>query len=200
MSGVTDQADAIRSCYFERGNKSEVAIVLSCPGRWEERNNRPASGTTGKNLELLLSKLGALIGIADLPRSDVTVTNAFTGIEYSASTGRTEASFEEVLQSENINRLNSELADISQLVIFCGTRANAIAQCVSLRVGTKSARIPHLGMQGINQITHDINGAPILSVADSKARGDNRSAKKIGQANTSRRIDVLVQRALEQVK
>lgn len=200
MSGVTDQADAIRSCHFERGLKREVAIVLSCPGSREERNNRPASGTTGKNLELLLSKLGPLIRVANLPRIDVTVTNAFTGIEYKARTGRTEASFEEVLQGANINRLNSELADISDLVIFCGARANAVAECISLRAGTKSVCILHLGMQGINQIAHDINGAPILSVADSKAGGDKRSAKKIGRANTSTRIDVLVKRILEQMK
>ena len=200
MSGVSNQVDVKRSYHFERGQKSQVAIVLSCPGSREELNRRPASGTTGRNLELLLAKLGPGIGIANLVRDDVTVTNAFTGIEYKARTGRSEASFEEILQGENISRLNSELADIADLVIFCGARANAVAERVSLHAGAKSVCIPHLGMQGINQIAGDVGGAPILSVAESKAAGDKRSAKEIGRDNTSKRIEVLVQLALQQIK
>jgi hypothetical protein len=202
MPSVTDQieANSDRSCHFERGRKSEVAVVLSCPGRKEEKSIRPASGTTGKNLDLLLAKLGPLVGIPDLARSDVTVTNAFTGVEYKARAGRSEASFAEVRQNDNISRLNAELADISDLVIFCGDRASAVAERVTLHAGAKLVRIPHLGMQGVNQITSDMDGAPILSVADSKIGGDKRSAKKIGRANTSRRIDVLVQRILDQTK
>lgn len=194
------QANSDRSCHFERGRKSEIAIVLSCPGSREEENIRPASGTTGKNLDLLLLKLGPLVGIPDLARSDVTVTNAFTGVLYKARTGRSEASFAEVMKNDNINRLNAELADISDLVIFCGDRACVVAERVTLHSGAKLVRIPHLGMQGVNQITSDMDGAPILSVADSKIGGDKRSAKKIGRANTSRRIDVLVQRILDQIK
>ncbi len=202
MPSVADEieANSVRSYHFERGRKREVAIVLSCPGSREEKSMRPASGTTGKNLDLLLAKLGPLIGIADLARRDVTVTNAFTGVEYKASTGRTEASFAEVRQDDNISRLNVELADISDLVIFCGERAGVVAERVTLHAGARSVRITHLGMQGVNQITHDIDGAPILSVADSKIGGDKRSAKMIGRANTSRRIDVLVQRVLDQMK
>lgn len=161
---------------------------------------RPASGTTGKNLDLLLAKLGPLIGIPDLVRSDVTVTNAYTGVEYKAKTRRSEASFAEVRQDDNISRLNAELARVSDLVIFCGDRAYAVAELVTLFAGVKWVRIPHLGMQGLNQIKHAVDGAPILSVANSKVGGDRRSAKEIGRANTSRRIDVLVQRVLEQMK
>lgn len=202
MPTVLDQiqANSDRSCHFERGRKSEVAIVLSCPGSREEENIRPASGTTGKNLDLLLLKLGPLVGIPNLARSDVTVTNAFTGVEYKARTGRSEASFAEVRENDNVNRLNAELADISDLVIFCGARATAVSKLVVLRPGTKAACIPHLGMQGINQIAGDVGGAPILSVAESKAAGDKRSAKEIGRDNTSKRIEVLVQLALQQIK
>lgn len=202
MPSVADQIEgnSDRSCHFERGRKNEVAVVLSCPGSREEESIRPASGTTGKNLDLLLAKLGPLVGIPNLARCDVTVTNAFTRVEYKARTGRSEASVAEVRQEENISRLNAELADISDLVIFCGDRAGVVAERVTLRAGARSVRITHLGMQGINQITHDIDGAPILSVADSKIAGDKRSAKKIGRANTSRRIDVLVQRVLDQMK
>jgi len=202
MSGVNDQqgVNASRTCYFEKGRKSEVAVVLSCPGSREERNNRPASGTTGDNLNLLLAKLGPVLGLDHLVRDDVTVTNTFTGVEYRRGTGRSEASFEEILRNENIRRLESELADISELVIFCGARANKVAARVSLRIGTKSVCLPHLGMQGINQIKYDRNGVPIFSVANSRAGGDKRSNKIIGQENTSRRIDVLVELALEQFK
>lgn len=202
MPSIADQIEANsgRSCHFERGRKSEVAIVLSCPGSREEKSMRPASGTTGRNLDLLLAKLGPLIGIADLARSDVTVTNAYTGVEYKASTGRTEASVAEVRQDDNISRLNVELADISDLVIFCGDRASVVAERITLHAGARSVRIAHLGMQSVNQITHDVDGKPILPVTDSKTGGDKRSAKKIGQANTSRRIDVLVQRVLDQMK
>lgn len=204
MSGVTDQLEPLegRSCHFERGQRNEVAIVLSCPGSREAKNNRPASGVTGNNLKLFLAKLGPLIGFDNLVRSDVTVTNAFTGVEYKGKggTGRSEARFEEILQEVNISRLNAELAEISDLVIFCGARATAVSKLVVLRPGTKAACIPHLGMQGINQIAGDVGGAPILSVAESKAAGDKRSAKEIGRDNTSKRIEVLVQLALQQIK
>lgn len=185
--------NAKRSCHFERGQKSEVAIVLSCPGRREQIDQRPASGTTGRNLELLLEKLG-------LHRSDVTITNAHTGVEYTAGTGRSEASIGEVVENENIKRLSAELEDTRKFVIFCGDRAHAVADLVSLREGTKKVYLPHLGMQGINQIGDDIHGISIHSVANSKIAGDKRSAKIIGRVNTLRRLDVLAQRVYTQIQ
>ena len=197
MSGATDRLEPFegRSCHFERGHRNEVAIVLSCPGSREAKGNRPAAGATGDNLNSLLGKLG-------LVRRDITVTNAFTRVEYKGKggTGRSEARFGEILQGGNIKRLNSELADITDLVIFCGARAEAASKLVVLRPGTKVACIPHLGMQGINQIACDIDGKPILSVTESKAAGDTRSAKEIGADNTSRRLDVLVLLVLQQIK
>lgn len=188
-----------RKCHFEKGRRNEVAVVLSCPGSREERSNRPASGITGKNLELLLGKLRPVLGYQTLERDDITVTNAHAGIEYQGLTGRSEANSEEILQMENIHRLNAELACISDFVIFCGVRASWIAESITLRQGVKVICLPHLGMQSINQIKQDKDGVPILSVAESRANGNKRSKKEIGRENTLRRIEVLAELAKHQV-
>jgi hypothetical protein len=190
-----EKAAVKRTCYFEQGQESKVAVVLSCPGSKEEENDRPASGTTGENLELLLSALRQTLGRNDLTRKNITITNSSSGIEYRARTGRTEANSDEIMNQCNIDRLNNELADISDFVLFCGDNAKRISQKICLRKGTRSVYILHLGMQGLNHIKFDPDENPIM-----KATGNRKSKKEISRKNILRRIEVLVQCILKQLE
>lgn len=47
------------SVHYESGSKNEIAVVLSCPGKKEEKATPqgPAKGQTGENLATLLEIL-----------------------------------------------------------------------------------------------------------------------------------------------
>ena len=109
--------------HFTRGSETDIAFVLSCPGKHEEAARHPAAGNTGRNLERLLALLGPRLGMSTLTRTHITIANAWAGVEYQSATGRSEASDDDVKQTGNIRRLADELRHVTKLIVFCGEKA-----------------------------------------------------------------------------
>ena len=84
-------------------NDTCITAVFSCPGRYEERANRPCEGMTGKSLDYILKRIR--FGGTCLNRSLIGINNAWNKVEYIAKTKRSEASDEEILEQSNIDRL-----------------------------------------------------------------------------------------------
>lgn len=176
------------SVHFEAGKENRVAIVFSCPGRHEEAAGRPAAGTTGRNLETLLSLLNQLLRRDDLSRANVTITNAWPHVEYRTKTGRSEASRKELLEAKNLERLRQELEEISDMVIFCGEKARIVSMYLELEHHPTFVYIDHLGLRGLCSIRRDVNGQPIVAVL----QGSTVKVKKeLQRENTRKRLAVV---------
>jgi uracil-DNA glycosylase len=180
-----------RKIYLQKGSENRVAVVFSCPGRHEEMAGRPAAKATGKNLELLLSILGEALG-RDLSREKVTITNAWPEVEYRGKTGRTEASPKEITAAENVARLQQELQDITDFVIFCGERARLVAGKLRLKHHPKLVFIRHPGLRGLSTINTDIYGGRIVAAG--------RNMREAQAQNNKRRLEFLVQQILCQLE
>jgi len=181
--------------HFQQGSENQVAFVFSCPGREEEKAGYPAAKMTGINLAKLFVVLNEM-KMKDyyFTRERVTITNAWANVEYDAKTCRSEATNEEVLSPDNLNRLLEELAAVTELIVCCGQKARLAIQALAadnrLQAGTRVGYINHLGMKSINQITKDIHGEPIVAVAKHPDRF-TLEAKEIGSANTHKRLEVV---------
>lgn len=162
------------SCHLQIGNKKEVAFVFSCPGRYEEVAGKPAAKVTGKNLSSLLRKLGYNLNINGLSRKNITITNAWSRVEYKNKTGRSEADVSEITSNNNISRLRSELMGVSELIVCCGDKAKMAVGACNIPEEVKIAFIEHLGTRGLNSIKKDIDGADIVSADVLKQQGDRR--------------------------
>ena len=175
--------------------------MLSCPGRHEEAAEHPAAGITGSNLERLLELLGPRLGLSKLLRKQVTITNAWDGIEYRDRTGRSEASNDEVTQAENISRLADEIRNVTMLIVFCGGKAKLASSQLRERNllghSVQMAFVPHLGGQGLNRsIKVDLANQPIVDAGAQRRHGRRDSLKHIQRENSDRRLDVVVERLL----
>ena len=187
--------------HFSKGSETDIAFVLSCPGRHEEAAEYPAAGSTGKNLERLLKILGPRLGFPDLIRAHVTIANAWCRIEYKQKTQRSEASKEEVMLDTNIDRLADELQHVKMLIVFCGRNAQLTSQKLRLlnrlSESVQMASICHLGFQGLNKIKCDISSQSIVKASEQRRCGCQKSKKVIQQENTDRRLKVVVERLLQ---
>ena len=198
MKQITDDANL----HIQAGRQRKVAVVFSCPGRHEEIAGRPAAKTTGKNLEILLSLLSRALDRSDLARSDITITNAWPCVEYQAKTGRSEATAHELKAAYNLQRLERELEDITDFVIFCGAKARYVAQCLKLKHDPKFVYIRHLGSRGLLLIRSDVEGRPIVAADDRiSAEGKQRQSKaKIQAENTEKRLAVVAHSVVAQLE
>lgn len=168
-------------CHYKKGNQDDIIFVFSCPGKYEEKSKEPASGQTGKNLNMLLEILDKeLIGVTSFKRNDINITNSTTNVEFKARTNRTEATINEVLEEKNLNRLYNEIKNIKKLIICAGKNANlAVDKILEKKsdIIADKVCIEHIGMQSINsKIKKDIKGTEIR-------RGE------IG--NTKKRLEVI---------
>jgi hypothetical protein len=181
--------------HFQQGSENQVAFVFSCPGREEEKAGYPAAKMTGINLAKLFVVLNEMkMKDYHFTRERVTITNAWANVEYDAKTCRSEATNEEVLSPDNLNRLLAELAAVTEMIVCCGQKARLAVQALAaenrLKAGTRVVYINHLGMKSINQITKDIHGEPIVAVAKHPDRFTLKP-KEIGGANTHKRLEVV---------
>ena len=170
-----------KSFYAENLHKGfSIVILLSCAGRLEDEAGRPAAGQTGKNLEMILKKLG-------LSRARVTINNASDKVFFAAKDdGRTEARPAEILSPRNIRRLKRELLPDAKIIIAMGTNAYKAATalkklCPELIV----IKARHPGFSSLNRIKVDCYKNPI-TVEGSDA--------------TKLRIEVVVKKIKEQEK
>jgi hypothetical protein len=187
----------------EPGKENKVAFVFSCPGRYEKEAGHPAAKTTGVNLNKLLIKVSNLLARDDLTRKNITITNAWDRVEYKALTKRSEATDEEIQTQDNIGRLTRELAHVTELIVFCGTKAKlaseSIAQSNYLTNKPLFLFLEHLGTRGLLSITKDLNGNRIKSASDQILEGRKDSKRKIQFENTTKRIEVVANDLVKQL-
>lgn len=188
------------SCHLQVGKSKEVAFVFSCPGRYEEVAGEPAAKVTGKNLSSLLGKLGIALNKNDLDRRNITITNAWSRVEYEKKTGRSEATTSEIISDVNIARLRSELVGVTELIVCCGEKAKIAVDACCLSENVKVVFIKHLSTRGLNSIKTDISGVEIPPAKSIKSQGDRRSKHLIQNDNTSKRLDVVCKSITKQIE
>lgn len=117
------------SCvHFWRGNHP-LAFVFSVPGRLEIQACRPVSGVTGENLEMALAHLNKMMPhlFPSPDRYAYRIANAYRHPMAKALGHRkTEASAKQILHSENIARVISEINGCD-LVVLCGKNAKLLS-------------------------------------------------------------------------
>lgn len=187
--------------HLQRGKQQRVAFVFSCPGRHEEAAGHPAARGTGRNLEMLLSILSIALGRNDLTREEITITNAWPQVEYLSKTGRSEATAREVTAPENIHRLEQELEDVGDFIVFCGERAKTVSKILKLKNNPRFVYIEHLGLRGLSLIRKDVWGEPIIAAElQAMAAGGSRRKREIQCENTRKRLEVLADLVLKQLR
>ena len=136
------------SCHIEYGanDKGEVAVLLSCPGKSEEKAGRPAAGATGTNLNGVLKEMG-------LSRDEVLIDNSWPKVMYSAKTGDTQPTRLQVVSPQNLNRLKEDLEGRGT-VIALGQRAiwavDALIKVGKLDKDVKIARGVHTSNRSLS--------------------------------------------------
>lgn len=138
---------------FRQGDDPSIktVILLSAPGKFEAKAGRPAAGETGKTLQSVIEKLHAKDPKA-FPSSrldDYTIANADETIHYQAKTGRTEATKKEIIESNNMERINNILKDNSTVIAFGN---NALHAVKNSNFNGKSLTAPHPSMQSLNRL------------------------------------------------
>ena len=172
------------SVHLERGCRNDIAFVFSCPGQKEKDANPPcpAQGQTGTNLEDLLQKMRCKYGRTGFTRNKVWITNAWSKVEFKYKTptgveaGRSEASFREIVQDDNLDRLARELRCIEKLIVCCGDRAIVAIACLkrSGELTAHTANLRHLGTLGLNWIKKDVHGNQIGKGKNTSEQNRNR--------------------------
>ena len=189
--------------HFSKGSADTYAFVFSCPGKYEESAMHPAAGKTGCNLETLLELLSARLEQEALTRRCVTITNAWSQVEYQEHSGRSEATDVQIRSEANIGRLARELQHVTEMIIFCGSKAKvAFNELVRLKHITKPIKIAfveHLGARGLLSIRNDIRGTLIVAAKEQRRLGRQSALKAIQAENTYRRLEVVAQRLLDSV-
>lgn len=177
------------TAYYEQGSEKNVTCVFSCPGRLEEKNNRPVSGVTGSNLNKLFLILNDKLKVNVFERGKVTITNATCKIEYKSKTGKSEGTKKEVLEDSNLERLFNDLCNTEKYILVFGENAKLALKEIEKRYkffyNPKIIYVRHLGLQSLNQIKNDINHKPLQ-------RGESN--------NTIKRLEVVVEDMLKQMK
>ena len=183
------------SIHHHAGKETKVAFVFSCPGRYEKEAGHPAAKATGTNLQKLLLKLTKSFARVDLTRENITITNAWSRVEYTDLTKRSEATDEEIRTPENIHRLVNELVHVTEFIVFCGVKAKIASeemvksdlllnkpQCIFLE---------HLGTRGLLSISKDMDGNRIISAKDQISAGRKAPKRNIQSENTEKRMEVI---------
>src|SRR3712207_3707555 len=91
----------IQRTHYNQGRPDvPVAFLLSAPGSKEQLHGRPAAGTTGNNLDVVIRYLNRARSdlFPSLQRYDYTITNAVDQVRFAAATGRSEATEDEIRQ------------------------------------------------------------------------------------------------------
>ena len=159
--------------HYEAGTENKIAVIFSCPGRYEEAAGRPAARMTGRNLEVLLEILNKKLGTDDFTREKITITNSWDRVEYPAKTGRSEATAKELLSEKNLKRIIKEITYVTKFIIVSGFKASIVIKKIiendKISKNIKIVYIPHLGMMSLNlQIKSDVHNLPI-KVGDPQA-------------------------------
>ena len=161
--------------YNKGKNISPVAFMFACPGQKEQEAGRVVAGSTGKNLNILLSflsqssntQISVLFPSAN--RYDYLITNASNVIHYPALDNRSLPAKKEYMKEENVERLCEELKSARYVIAF-GAQAKDVSVAVEAAYKKKNAAqtpvfitsLPHLSFLSLNQISYDVKGERII--------------------------------------
>ena len=188
-------SNGLNCAHFQYGNQQNIAVVFSCPGQEEEKQNLPISGQTGKNLEILLELLYKDNFLNDkLEKKELRVTNAWPEVVFAGNNSNkiTEAKLnkKEIYSESNLKRLENELNDIHEFIICFGQKAKkAIGKLHFVDPEPSILTCCHLSLQSLNsnkQLKKDIYGNPIK--------------KGGGSENTKRRLTVVAKQLIYQAQ
>ncbi len=187
--------------HFSMGSENDYAFVFSCPGRHEEAAGHPVAKQTGRNFEKFLQALNQITGKNSFHRNRVTITNSWDQIEYQGKTGRSEADLQEVLSTQNLNRLLDELAHVQEIIFCSGIRAEVAIGALKSSGQLQDVRIlsmPHLGMRGINSIKTDLSGAAIIPAEKAVTLGiiEKKEKTTYSSDNTMKRLKVIAAKVM----
>ena len=135
-------------------NGTKIACVFSCPGQEEEKTREYLSGTTGENLERLLSILNWMNPniFVSTDKKDYFLVNSSEHVYYkgyiSNSDKRTTPYAYDIRSSENINRLQGELSNFAWVIAF---GRNAEMALVESKISFIRAKC-HIGDKGLTSL------------------------------------------------
>lgn len=140
-----------RVSYQKGVSNNPTAFVFSCPGQEEMNFGNVCQGTTGVNLSMVLKicheKRPDVFPYPN--KSDYLITNASDLVHYMALTNDTEASDEEILAKDNLDRLRNELSS-KKTVICMGERAKKAVSSANISARTVYFA-HHLSNQKLNR-------------------------------------------------
>ena len=140
-----------RVSYQKGVPNNPTAFVFSCPGQEEMNFGNVCQGTTGVNLSMVLKicheKRPDVFPYPN--KSDYLITNASDLVHYMALTNDTEASDEEILAKDNLDRLRNELSS-KKTVICMGERAKKAVSSANISARTVYFA-HHLSNQKLNR-------------------------------------------------
>lgn len=149
LSKTTSITTGIKRVKFQPG-VVDVAFVFSCPGQKEMLVGHVCAGKTGTNLQILIEYLHSQCPkiFTSASKSSYTITNASDIVHYMALTGDTEASYEEISNQENIDRLSKEISGCMFVICMGDRAAYAVAKT---NISSIIIRGEHLGQQNLNR-------------------------------------------------
>lgn len=137
----------------------DIVLVFSCPGKKEMECGRPISGPTGTNFAYIWSKLK--YHDQTLSSQDVSITNAWPNIEYNNLTGRSEAENNEILNTENLERLKEEIGS-ARIVFVFGEKAKLAISAINTDNRFVVIEATHPSPRNVNtHINTNADGTPI---------------------------------------
>ncbi|MFA9192609.1 uracil-DNA glycosylase family protein [Flavobacterium sp. FZUC8N2.13] len=148
----------MKDYHFNKGIKTDIALVFSCPGKKEEEQGKPVSGQTGKNLDYFLTKLFEKLEYDFTNRYDFRITNSVKSVYHKNLTPhKTEPTRSEIKDKNNLIRLHNELYDIERFIFCFGKKAelalSEIQKKSDLKLKTnKIFAIKHLSNSSLNRI------------------------------------------------
>jgi|GEM_PF-2628895 len=163
--------------WVEVGTNTRVAYVFSCPGFEELIERRPAAKQTGDHLNGVIAHLHRW-GLDWIPtRDDATITNGWTRVEHTREgspgwTNRTQARRRDVLQPVNLDRLERELAAITDWIICFGYCAQWAVDALKAqnRLAARVVHVQHLTHKSLLHVGKALDGTPIADIPDGEKR------------------------------
>jgi hypothetical protein len=155
-------------CWFERGDNEEIALMLACPGWFEEFHSRPAAGDVAKTLDILLEILGRWSPGGFPAREALTITNATSFALWEPRDKRSLPTNKAIKDPRNLEGLKAEIGHIRQWLICFGPQAILAGRCLRdeqpRRLHTDCQVIEvrqHLAYRGLDGIKADLAGQSI---------------------------------------
>lgn len=193
-------------------NKSKVCFVFSCPGQEELKARCVCAGTTGTNLEKLITLLTNGDCLTDVKiknkeklfeimtgvfnesnKTKYDILNASQIVHFEALDDDTEGDDEEIEKTNNSERILKYITENPNLqyIICFGDKAQQIIEEIKKKKELKPIETitvsHHLSFRRLNQITKGINNEDIMS-----------SYKKSNERNLAR-LRVLAKEIMKQI-